>query len=277
MLLLADSGSTKTDWAVRTETETVSTLRTSGLNPFMLDTDELTATLRRELLTQLSAAEVEDIHAVRFYGAGCRDRGVERMTAALTAVFPAATVEVASDMLCAARALFGEKEGIACILGTGSNSCLYDGHEIVRNVSPLGFILGDEGSGAVLGRRLLGDVLKEQLPAAIREDFHATFHEAAAEAVECVYRKAFPNRYLAHFVPFLKQHEDEPQIQQLILDEFTRFFQRNVALYDRRDLSVSFVGSIAHHFSSLLRQSAADAGYSVGEILQAPFSAIQRL
>lgn len=277
MLLLADSGSTKTDWAVRNETTTLRTLRTSGLNPFMLEAEELTATLRRELLTQLTASEVETIAAVRFYGAGCRDRGTERMATALSTLFPDASVEVASDMLCAARALFGEKEGIACILGTGSNSCLYDGSKIVRNVSPLGFILGDEGSGAVLGRRLVGDVLKEQLPASVREAFHTAYPEAAAEAVERVYRQPFPNRYLAHFVPFLKQHEDEPLIQQLILDEFSRFFQRNVALYDRRDLPVSFVGSIAHHFSSLLRQSAASAGYNVGSILQAPFAAIQRL
>lgn len=277
MLLLADSGSTKTDWALRNEDQTLRTLRTSGLNPFMLDADELTATLQRELLTQLSDDEKSSVESIRFYGAGCRDHGIERMTVAFTALFPSASVEVASDMLCAARALFGVGEGIACILGTGSNSCLYDGQRIVRNVSPLGFILGDEGSGAVLGRRLVGDVLKDQLPASVREAFHAAYPEVATEVVEHVYRQPFPNRYLAHFVPFLKQHEDEPQIQQLILEEFSRFFKRNVALYERRDLAVSFVGSIAHYFSSQLRQAAAVEGFSVGTILQAPFSAIQQL
>lgn len=277
MLLLADSGSTKTDWALRTDNETLRTLRTSGLNPFMLNADELTAALQRELLPQLSDTEVANVETIRFYGAGCRDHGTERMTAALATQFRSASIEVASDMLCAARALFGVGEGIACILGTGSNSCLYDGRRIVRNVSPLGFILGDEGSGAVLGRRLVGDVLKEQLSAAVREAFHATYPEVATEVVERVYRQPFPNRYLAHFVPFLKQHEDEPHVQQLILDEFSRFFRRNVSLYGRRDLQVSFVGSIAHYFSSQLRQAAASGGFSVGTILQAPFSAIERL
>lgn len=272
--LIADSGSTKTDWALCLDGCLKQQFQTQGLNPFMLDDNALTRIFANDVQSQLAGVSPQEI---RFYGAGCRDAQIGRMTNLLQKCFPEAVVAVASDLLGAAKALCGTSPGIACILGTGSNSCLFDGNRIIANVPALGFILGDEGSGAVLGRRLVSDVFKQQLSPDICQCFHDAYPDTMADVIQRVYSSSFPNRYLAHFAPFLSTHADIPEIHQLLKEEFTKFLQRNVMAYCRPDLPVHFVGSIAYHFSSVLSQCIAEAGLQLGEILKAPFERLERL
>ena len=185
-------------------------------------------------------------------------------------------MEVASDLMAAARALLQHTRGIACILGTGSNSGLYDGTQIVQNVSPLGFILGDEGSGASIGKQFVGDCLKHQAPEALCRLFFDEYCLTAPEVVEQVYRRPFPNRYLAHFVPFLAQHIDEyDYIRNLIYRCFCDFLRRNVLQYPQAaTLPVSFVGSVAYHFQPLLCNALSDMRLTMGAVAQSPIEGL---
>lgn len=282
-LLLADSGSTKTDWLLLCPSGDEARAVTCGLNPFMNSREVLSSVLQTELLPSLSPLSDGNgtaQHAARdmevyFYGAGCRGTGTEDMISALRTVFPEARLHVASDLLGAARAACRKEEGIACILGTGSNSCLYDGHDIVANVSPLGYILGDEGSGAVLGRRLVGDVLKRQLPAEVCRLFAAEYADTPDDIIRRVYREPNANRYLASFAPFLGRHRDLDAVQGLIRDEFRRFFVRNIAQYGHPEMPLNFVGSIAFFLRTELQTVAAEMGYRVGRILRSPIEGLR--
>lgn len=271
---IADSGGTKTDWVKTMGGKTVAELHGSGTNAFMQSAETIAGNISRDTADARSASAdcYPDAPAtVYFYGAGCRGCGIENMRAALRRVFgEGAYIYVHSDLLAAARALFGDGEGIACILGTGSNSGLYTRGEITANVPPLGFILGDEGSGATLGRRLLADALKSQLPERLCKDFLEEYQLTADAAVERVYRSPRPNTFLASLVPFLSAHRDEEAVQRLLQDEFARFFRRNVAAYARPDLPVSFVGGVATHFREEVAQAARSLGFSTGLFLERP-------
>ena len=270
-ILIADAGSTKTDWAVLAPDGGVSLISTQGINPFMLSADQIVGILQTELLPGMPGIAPA---AVYFYGAGCAGAGIGVVEEALRRLFPATELNVASDLLGAARALCGHGDGIACILGTGSNSCLYLDGDIRANVSPLGFILGDEGSGAVLGRRLVGDVLKKQLPEALCQDFEKEYQLTAADIIHRVYRSPLPNRFLASFAPFLSRHRHEPAVQTLLEEEFARFFRRNVCTYRRPDLPVHFAGSIARHFQTEVFAAARSLGLQPGRIEAAPMAAL---
>jgi len=272
VILIADGGSTKTDWLLVSSSGRLE-IRTRGINPFLLSEEEIQGVFRAELLPRLP----EMPRKVCFYGAGCRDAGLLSMRRALSVVLgiDESCCEAHSDILGAARALCGRESGVACILGTGSNSCLYDGDGIVRNVSPLGYVLGDEGSGAVLGRRLLGDVLKRQLPEEICRKFFERYPGMEpSEIIRRVYREPLPNRFLASFAPFLGENKQQPEIRKLIIDEFERFFHRNVAQYHRPDLPVNFVGSVAFFLRVELQGVAANLGYRIGRILRTPIEAL---
>lgn len=264
--LIADSGSTKTDWLLL-KGNTRTQVRTQGINPFMLDKRDISDIIRSELLPELPKESPASVH---FYGAGCRGEQIQILEKILHSFFPQADIEVASDMLGAARALCGTDEGIACILGTGENTCLFDGKAITENVPPLGFILGDEGSGAVLGKRLIGDILKKQLPEHICNDFFAEYGMGTDEIIKRVYKSPLPNRFLASFTFFLHKHKEQEDIQRLIIEEFCSFFRRNVATYHRADLPVHFIGSIAVHFSKELRAAAEHTGFQIGRIHRSP-------
>lgn len=267
--LIADGGSTKTDWLLmRDECEPLR-ITTQGINPFMLSENEITLILTNELLTAEGFVQPTE---VEYYGAGCRGEGSTLLETVLRKSFPAAThICVGSDLIGAARALFGyNADGIACILGTGSNSGLYLGGQIVENVSPLGYILGDEGSGAVLGRRLVGDVLKRQLPTELCQAFNEAYHLSGDDIIQHVYKQPFGNRFLAQFTRFLAAHRSHSAIHALLIEEFERFFRRNVATYQRPDLPVSFVGSIAYYFSNELKEATQKCGFTVGKIMKAP-------
>lgn len=274
ILLIADSGSTKTDWVLQQGGKRLARIATQGINPFMLSVAEIEQVLRNELLTAPGFVMPTE---VRFYGAGCRGSQCAVVEAALRSVLPQLTaVTVGSDLLGAACALFGAADGVACILGTGSNSGLFVGGELVQNVSPLGYILGDEGSGAVLGRRLVGDVLKRQLPASVCEAFEQTYQLTGDDIVQRVYKQPFANRFLASFAPFLAQHRHDAAVRELLIDEFERFFSRNVAAYQRPDLKVSFVGSIAHYFQPELQCAAQATGFSMGKVMKCPLDEFEQ-
>ena len=278
MILIADSGSTKTTWCVVIEGAVSFTVRTLGINP-VRDGEDVIRTVVHKAKEAIDAERIQGrassfaddgIEQLFFYGAGCISPYSVALQHVLEQTFPEAQVSVNSDMLGAARALCGLKEGIACILGTGSNSCFYDGANIIKNVSPLGWILGDEGSGAVLGRTLVGDLLKGQLPTALCNDFLQRYQLTPSGIIEAVYRKPLANRFLASFVPFLAEHREEEGIHTLLVDAFRSFFSRNVAAYQRQDLPVNFVGSVAYYFERELAIAAEKENFKIGLILREP-------
>lgn len=261
MTLIADSGSTKTSWYLNGQP-----IETTGLNP-VRDTKEHIC----QVIQSLPDAPVSRIF---FYGAGCIAPFKQTIAQALAEKYPEASIEVESDMLGAARALCGRSEGLVGILGTGSNTCHYDGVVITRNVSPLGYILGDEGSGAVLGRRLVGDLLKEQMPEALKQAFLEQFQLTPTQIIENVYRRPLPNRFLASLVPFLQRYRHEESVHELLVDEFGRFFHRNVALYHRPDLPLHLVGGIAATFLPEIQEVATARHRLLGQVLKAPIDAL---
>lgn len=264
MILIADSGSTKTDWCV----DNGAVIHTMGINPFHQSAESIRQILCNELLPQLPEKILLD--EIHFYGAGCTPEKSVIVKEALEVLFPQASIHVKSDLLGAAHALCGKTKGIACILGTGSNSCYYDGEQIVQNVSPLGYILGDEGSGAVLGKRLVGDCLKNQLPQDICNAFLETFGLTPSTIIEKVYRQPQANRFLASLTPFLSAHREVPQIHKLLVSSFTDFFHRNVMQYPYQDTPVHFVGSIAWHFKEEVKEAAQLLGIHTGKFIQSP-------
>lgn len=273
MILLADSGSTKTDWGLVENGKLVKRLRTSGMNPFQMSEEAITEEIKTHLVPELPGTVLDEVH---FYGAGCTKEKQPIVERALRANLTInGECEVASDMLGAARGICGHKPGIACILGTGSNSCSYDGKNLVKNVSPLGFILGDEGSGAVLGKLLVGDVLKNQMPEAITKRFFEKYKLTSAEIIDRVYRQPKPNTFLASFVPFLEENIDEPKIYNLLKESFRSFLRRNVMQYDGwQTLPIGFNGSIAKIYKKPLLEALEEEGMHLGRIIQAPMEAM---
>ena len=272
MMLIADSGSTKTDWCVILDNTPIKRIGTKGLNPFFQSEEEIQQELTHSLLPQLPEGTIDSVY---FYGAGCTPEKAPTLRRAIADSLPVVgNIKAYSDMLAAARGLCGREAGITCILGTGSNSCFYDGKEIVNHISPLGFILGDEGSGAVLGKLLVGDILKNQLSPAIKEVFLKQFDLTVPEIIDRVYRQPFPNRFLASLSPFIAQHLEEPGIRQLVLGSFIAFLRRNVMQYDYTQYPAHFIGSVAHCYKEILQEAAQETGIRIGKILQSPMEGL---
>ncbi len=272
MILIADSGSTKTDWVLHDSNSIVARVKTQGLNPTLQESEEIYNILKEELADKISSDAPDTIY---FYGAGCAYEGAnERMRTALSRIYPTKKIEINSDLLAAARALCGYEEGIACILGTGSNSCLFDGKKIVENTPSLGYILGDEGSGAYLGRQLVSDCIKKQLPAAICKKFLTQYNLTIAGILERVYHEPLPNRYLASFAPFLAENRNNAEVKALLKHCFTLFFQRNTMIYRRSWLPIHIVGGIGITFANELKETAESLGLSIGNIVESPMNGL---
>lgn len=271
MILIADSGSTKTDWSVVEKGKLVKSVLSKGINPFFQTEQEIAEELKTSLLPELNGHSVQ---SVIFYGAGCIPEKQPVVKNAITHILPASRIEVNTDLLAAVHGVCGNEAGIVCIMGTGSNSCFYDGREIVSNVSPLGFILGDEGSGAVLGKLLVGDVLKNQLSAQLKEKFLKQFNLTMPEIIDRVYRKPFPNRFLAGFSPFLAENIDDPQIRAIVEGSFRAFFKRNVMQYDYQSYPVHLVGSVAFYYQEVLKEVATACGIQIGRIMRQPMEGL---
>ena len=272
MILIADSGSTKTDWCLMDGASVVKRIKTKGINPFYETEQEIEYELSKALVPKLPQDTISSIH---FFGAGCTPEKAPILGRALMMqVSENAHVEVSSDMVGAARALAGHQPSIICILGTGSNSCEYDGKQIVKNVPPLGFILGDEGSGAVLGKILVGDLLKNQLGDELKEKFLAQYHLTTAEIIDRVYRQPFPNRFLASLQPFLEENLDNEAIFYLVMEAFSHFIARNVMQYDYLHLPVHFTGSVAYAYRQVLQKSAELTGIQLGNVTKSPMEGL---
>ena len=196
------------------------------------------------------------------------------MKKALEQYFVTRDIHIHSDLLAAARALCGHEEGIACILGTGSNSCLFDGEKITDNTPSLGYILGDEGSGAHLGRQLVSDCIKKQFSNDLREKFLKKYNLDVATILERVYHTPLPNRWLASLTPFLYENKENPEIQRLLKHCFTQFFQRNTMIYRRSWLPIHVIGGVGVHFATEIKETAESLGLSIGNIVESPMTGL---
>lgn len=274
MILLADSGSTKTEWKVIRDLNPQESVFTGGINPYFLSENGIFQLLENELAQHYRKAFTK----VYFYGTGCNTEAKNNVVKnALSRFVASGEIFVGSDLLAAARSLCQNQPGIACIMGTGSNSCYYDGKTIVANVSPLGYILGDEGGGAVIGRKLLSAVLKKQVPASVIEIFFDTYKITPAEILERVYMKPFPNRFLGQFARFIAENINIPELRGLVSTSFEEFIVRNILQYpEAKDLPVHFTGSIAYHFRLLLEEQLSQNNLKTGMITLSPMSDLIR-
>lgn len=272
MILLADGGSSKVDWRLIDTQSEIKKIVTNGLNPFIRTEEEISNEIKQTLVAELGGYEVTDVY---FYGAGCAfvDKN-EMIKRAIGAHFPKAYIEINSDLLAVARGLCGTEEGIACILGTGSNSCYYDGTNIINNVSPLGYVLGDEGSGAVLGRLFLSACLKNQLTFGLKEELLTEFDLSIAEILDRVYKQPMPNKFLASFAPFILKKIDDPSIYNLVYNSFKAFYVKNVMQYPYRNTVTHLSGSIAFYFQDILKDLAKSLDIHLGTIVQSPMEGL---
>lgn len=266
--LTADSGSTKTDWLLRHDGEASLYVQTTGLNPYHTPRETVENVLRTELLPKLGTLKID---RVNFYGSGCTPQKTAEMADILRGIAPKAEIRVASDMVGAAVALLGNESGIACILGTGSNSCLWDGRQISAQMPSLGYVLGDEGGGASLGKRLIAAVYKSDDTKKLKPLFESETGLDLPAVIQKTYREPQPARFLASLSPFVKAHIRMSEIERLVTDNFTDFFRLNILRYPQaRDVAVSFTGSIASVYEEQLRQVAAAEKCSIGRIMKSP-------
>jgi len=272
MILIADSGSSKTDWQMVGSGTPV--VHTQGINPFHQTGETVRCILHEELLPKVAADGIDTIY---FYGSGVRHEMEAVMTQLLAEAFPMAKkIRAHSDLLGAARALCGRSEGIAAILGTGANSCLYDGLRIVKNMPALGYILGDEGSGAVLGKRFLHALYSGALSEDLVFLFESETRLSLQEVIHRIYRQPMANRFLASMSEFIHRHIDNEELRLLVHENFADFFRVHIAGYLRKELPVSFVGSIAWYYQDLLREVSEAQGYSLGTVLKSPLEGLLR-
>ena len=294
MILLADSGSTKVHWCLVTASGQCSDVFTDGINPLFQTCDAMRNSICNQLLPQISSLLwAGTLTHVFFYGAGCTPEKKVFVQRALEGVFKKAEVQVESDMLGAARGLLGRHAGVACILGTGSGSCFYNGETIEWCVPSLGYILGDEGSAAVLGKRLVGDLLKNQMepnpdPSLkgreqedLKELFFKEYETSMADIIEKVYRQPFPNRFLAKLSKFCADHIEDERIHALVYDHFVQFIRRNLVQYFKhsefslQNSAVGFVGSIAYYYRPILEEAMKAEGLPMGTILKDPIEGLK--
>lgn len=245
-VIIADSGSTKTEWILIDSSGNRSLFKTSGLNPYFLSESEITERITDQLKQQIIDIEVDEVH---FYGAGCGSEVNKKVVAnAISACFQKAAVFVESDLLGAARACFGNTEGVVCILGTGSNSCLYDGHKITKSIPSLGFIMGDEGSGGYFGKKILNSYFYRTMPEELRQALEKSHDMNLENVLNHVYKQPQANRYVASFTKLLFDFKDHPYCRTMLREGFEDFVSNQLNYFgDLSGKKISFVGSIATH------------------------------
>ncbi len=269
MLLVADSGSSKADWILTlSDTETIP-FRTSGINPFFLSEKDIIKIFQNTPEIQPYTDQVKEIY---FFGAGCSspDRR-EHISNALSKIFKNAFVSVDIDIIASIYATAGNSKGICCIIGTGSNITYFDGSKIHESKHGLGYILGDEGSGTWLGKQLITSFLYGKMPADLSDSFNKNYKIDKEAVIKHVYQQPAPNFYLASFAPFLSEHIGHPFIVDILKKGFSEFIETNIKSYpDYRDQTCHFVGSIAYHFSDILKELCTANEIKVGKILKHP-------
>ena len=263
--LIAESNSSRTEWCLVENGEVVERAYTEGLNPFFMSRREISHSIRLQLPDAFFKRRWEHVY---FYGAGCGTLDKKSMVeASLVAQFKTPST-VFSDLEGAASGLLVREPGLACIIGNGSNSCLYDGERIVKNVRPLGFILGDEGSGSALGRLFVGDCLKNIAPHEVAQAFYEEYKLTPDAIMSSIYNNPQASRNLTQYSFFLAKHLDNGYVRELVWNEFMRFFVRNVSQYPYKDYDVSIVGSVASCYSEMLLSVARKFGVRVKKIIR---------
>ncbi len=271
-ILIADSGSTKTQWCLL-QGNKKKIIFTQGISPYFLNDDSLATILNKELLPKIAKAEVDEIY---YYGTGCSNPvNISLVKRGLKKIFPKAKISVEHDLLGAAKGLCGDEKGIACILGTGSNSCYYNGKKIVKNSPGLGYVLGDEGSGTHLGKKVLQHYMYNTFDAELMDKFKAKYKEDNAEILDNVYKKEMANRYLASFVPFLIENRGHYMIENIIEDCINDFFFNHVYKYrESWTMPINFVGSVAFGFKDVLKQMCNDFELKLGKVIKNPMEGL---
>ena len=265
MKIIAESSSTRTEWALVEGDSILEHAFTEGLNPYFQTRREISHSIRLELPEAFFKRRWDHVY---FYGAGCANVEKKKIVeASLIAQFKT-PVTVESDLLGAARGLLINSSGLACILGTGSNSCMYDGERITQNVRPLGFILGDEGSGAVLGKYFISDVLKNIAPKDLSNEFYSKFKVTPDEIMDAVYSSPFPNRALSTYSFFLSEHLGNEYVRDLVTKHIRAFFTRNILQYDYKSTPLCFVGSTACIYSEILKKIAKEFDVEIQKIVR---------
>ena len=270
MKLIADSGSTSTEWHLITD-DHIEEYATIGLNPYFVPQGDIEKAVRAELGTKLDTSKINEVF---FYGAGCSsDEKCEQVKNALSPVFGNARIEVNHDLLGAARAALGRDEGIVAILGTGSNSAHYDGETIVENIPSLGYVLGDEGSGAHMGKKLLKAYMSKKLSDVTSQQLTKEYDLTRENILDSMYSQPRPNTYLASFARFVGEHRSDDKIDEIARSSIDNFFKRHICKYKGYEShTLAFVGSVAHHFSDVIADTAKDKGISLGKIIVKPIA-----
>jgi glucosamine kinase len=270
--LIADSGSTKAEWCLLNGNRR-KTIFTQGISPYFLSKAQIEEILQKELLPGLKKAQPEEVY---YYGTGCSNMAnVKMVKQAILKVFPDATVHVNHDLLGAAKALCGNNKGVACILGTGSNSCYYNGKKVVKNSPGLGYILGDEGSGAYLGKKVVQYYLYKTFDADLMDRFDAKYQVTAADILDAVYKKPLPNRYLATYTGFLAENRGHFMVENIIEDGLNDFFFNHVYKYrESWTMPINFVGSVAYGFKDVLKEMCNSYELQLGTVLKNPMDGL---
>ncbi|MFT7155139.1 MAG: N-acetylglucosamine kinase-like BadF-type ATPase [Parvicella sp.] len=273
MRLVADSGSTKTDWCLVNDQSILLRVSTSGMNPYLHTDESLDAIISKELLT--SEINTAQIDKVEFYGAGCSEPAQTNRILNTLRKFFSAEISVDHDLLGAAKSVCKDQEGIAIILGTGSNSCHYDGEKIVRNVRSLGFVLGDEGSGCYIGKKLIQDYLNDELPNSVHQQLELDFDLSASIIFDKVYKQPLPNKYLASFATWVSENSSHSHLYAIIESSFIDFFKQHIIKYDKyQNLPIHVVGSVGFHNRKILEKVATTFKYKLGTVIKSPIEGL---
>ncbi len=273
MQIIAESGASKTDWRWIKEDGTIGQAKTIGINAYHISHENLISVFS----TDLSIPEDEKITKVSYYGAGCGStENKEKIKKALKEVFNSKEIEVQHDLLAAARATCLDKAGISCILGTGANACVYDGETITTEMVSLGYAMGDEGSGAYIGKQIVKAFLEKELPQKLHKNFEENYPElTATEVNQNVYQKPFPSRYLAGFFRFAIDNQQERYIHELVQKSFQLFLEKSVLKFEEHDkLPVHFVGGVAFYAQNIMRQVLQKNNLTVGLIIESPIAGL---
>ncbi len=275
MIIIADAGSTKTDWSLIDENKHVTFFQTQGYNPYFNDVDTITEGLKKDIPEKVQHSPVEKLY---YYGAGCSTvTNCEIIYQSLNNIFPKSVLFVSDDLTGAARSLFGNREGIACILGTGSNSGYYNGKNIADRLPSFGYLFGDEGSGAHMGKMLIHDYLNNKIPLDIREAFDKKYHYSLGNILEGVYKNPYPNRFLASFTEFLSENISSSYLHQLVKTSFMEFFEKQLKKYSLFGITeIACVGSVAYHFRTIFQEIADENKVKVTRFSKNPIRGIIR-
>ena len=288
MQLIVDSGSTKTEWILLIGKENQARFLTAGFNPNYADIQDFEDMVN--LVETRFIASLDDglfvsrrdksasLRAIHYFGTGCgSEQNCQLIKEVLQRHFPQAEIEVTHDMMAAAKAVLGHEKGIACILGTGSNSCLYDGENIIEKAVSLGYLIGDEGSGCHIGKEIVRAYFYGFMPEALRQKFEETYHLELKDFIEKTYHQPQPSKYLATFAKFAGENQNEPFVHDLVKHCFNSFVEAFVFRYrDYKTMKVSFVGSVAYHFQDILKECMQDYGLTMGKVMAAPAEGLVR-